>query len=100
MTDLDTASLDRLFSDTPGSPDWDDVLRRTGRPNGHRRRLVVLAAVALLAIATASAFAVRAFVPDKGIVGLPPVGATPSTPKSGVLEMYIWFHPVVLRQLV
>jgi len=62
--------------------------------HGHRRRLVVLAAVALVAVATASAFAVRAFFIDKGIVGLPPVGATPSTPESGVLEMYYWIdHP-------
>jgi hypothetical protein len=60
--------------------------------HGHRRRLVVLAAVALVAVATASAFAVRAFVIDTGIVGLPPVGATPSTPESGVLEMYYWVH--------
>jgi hypothetical protein len=54
----------------------------------------VLAVVALVAVATASAFAVRAFVIDKGIVGLPPVGATPSTPERGVLEMYYWInHP-------
>ena len=60
--------------------------------HGHRRRLVVLAAVALVAVATASAFAVRAFVIDKGIVGLPPVGATPSTPENGVLEMEYWVN--------
>ena len=36
----------------------------------------------------------RAFVIDKGLVGLPPVGATPSTPESGVLEMYYWLHGV------
>jgi hypothetical protein len=83
----------------PGN--WDEVLDRAGArkdnrrlrharaAEGRRRRLiVVLAAVALVAVATASAFAVRAFVIDKGIVGLPPVGATPSTPESGVLEMY------------
>ena len=62
--------------------------------HGHRRRLVVLAVVALVAVVSASAFAVRAFVIDKGIVGLPPVGATPSAPESGVLEMYYWInHP-------
>ena len=83
----------------PLAGEWDDVLERAGarkgrprlghsRAQGHRRRLVVLAAVALAVVATASAFAVRAFVIDKGIVGLPPVGATPSAPESGVLEMY------------
>ena len=62
---------------------------------GRRRRLlVVLAVVAFVAVVSASAFAVRAFVIDKGIVGLPPVGATPSTPESGVLEMYYWVHDV------
>ncbi len=91
MTDFDRISLDRLLPSTPGSADWEDVLRRSGaRHGGRRRRLVVLAVVALVAVATASAFAVRAFVPDKAIVGLPPVGATPSTPASGVLEMYFW----------
>jgi len=86
------------FSDRSG--DWAGILamaqtgERDGRvradaSQGRRPRLlVVLAAVALVAVATASAFAVRAFVIDKGIVGLPPVGATPSTPESGVLEMY------------
>ena len=68
---------------------WDEVLDRAGagkdrgRPKhsrvgqGRRRRLlVVLAVVALVAVVSASAFAVRAFFIDKGIVGLPPVGAT------------------------
>lgn len=86
------------FSDRSG--DWAGVLAlaqagegdgrgRAGASQGRRRRLVVvLAAVALVALVSASAFAVRAFVIDKGIVGLPPVGATPSTPENGVLEMY------------
>jgi hypothetical protein len=88
------------FSDRTG--DWAGVLamaqagegdgrRRAGASQGRRRPLlVVLAAVAFVALVSASAFAVRAFVIDKGIVGLPPVGATPSTPESGVLEMYYW----------
>ena len=86
----------------PLAGNWDDVLDRAGarrvgrrlgpRVEGRRRLLVVLAAVALVVVATASAFAVRAFVIDKGIVGLPPVGATPSTPESGVLEMYYYVH--------
>ena len=90
------------FSDRSG--DWAGVLAmaqagegdgrgRAGASQGRRPRLlVVLAAVALVAVATASAFAVRAFVIDKGIVGLPPVGATPSAPKSGMLEMYYWIN--------
>ena len=92
----------------PLAGNWDDVLdraggaQRVGGPLGpfraaqvrRRRLVVVLAAVALVVVATASAFAVRAFFIDKGIVGLPPVGATPSTPESGVLEMYYWInHP-------
>lgn len=56
--------------------------------------LVVLAAAALVVLGATSAFAMRAFVPDKGIVGLPPVGATPSTPERGVLDMYYWLHGV------
>jgi len=56
--------------------------------------MIVLAAVALVAVGATSAIAMRAFVIDKGIVGLPPVGATPSTPESGVLEIYYWLHGV------
>jgi len=95
----------------PLAGNWDEVLDRAGaarkgrrRPErsrvlqGRRRRLlVVLAVVALVAVVTASAFAVRAFFIDKGIVGLPPVGATPSTPENGVLEMYYWVHHVETR---
>jgi hypothetical protein len=88
----------------PLAGSWDDVLDRAGarrerrrlghRAEGRRRIFVVLAVVALVAVVTASAIAVRAFVIDKGIVGLPPLGATPSTPESGVLEMYYWInHP-------
>jgi hypothetical protein len=87
---------------------WEEVLReataaretrqprgRTRARHGYRRRYaIVFAAVALVAVATATALAVRAFVPDKGIIGLPPVGATPSAPKSGVLEMHSWLPPV------
>ena len=106
MTTYDDNLLAARFAALAPEPlagNWDDVLDRAGAqkvggPLGRfraaqgrrRRRLVVLAAVALVAVATASAFAVRAFVIDKGIVGLPPVGATPSTPESGVLEMYYW----------
>jgi hypothetical protein len=94
----------------PLSGDWADVVGRVGAGKGrrwvghhgtfrHRRRrlFVVLAFVAFVALVSASAFAVRAFVIDKGIVGLPPVGATPSTPERGVLEMYYWVHGVETR---
>jgi hypothetical protein len=80
--------------------DWADVVGRVDARKGRRwlghpgmfrqrrrRLLVALAVVAFIAVVSASAFAVRALVIDKGIVGLPPVGATPSTPESGVLEM-------------
>ena len=87
--------------------DWADVVGRVGARKGrrwlghpgtfrHRRRrlFVVLAVVAFVAVVSASALAVRAFVLDKGFFGLPAVGATPSTPESGVLEMYYWVHDV------
>ena len=60
--------------------------------HGHRRRVVVLAAVALVVVVgAASALAVRAYVLDQGIVGLPPVGAAPSTPKKGELVFSFTF---------
>ena len=85
----------------PLAGNWDEVLERAGAaPKGHRgpdysrvvhssrrRPIVVLAAVAVVAVATASAFAVRSLT-DNDIVGLPPVGATPSAPEKGVREMY------------
>ena len=91
----------------PLAGNWDDVLDRAGARKdrgrlghsrvgqGRRRRLfVVIAVVAFVAVVSASALAVRAFVLDKGFSGLPPVGATPSTPERGVLEMYYWVHDV------
>ena len=58
MTDLDRASLDRILPPTPGSADWDDVLRRAGADEGTSWttpcRLV--AAVLVLVVGTASAF--------------------------------------------
>ena len=92
----------------PLAGNWDDVLDRAGArkdrrrlgqslSESRRRLLVVLALVAFVAVVSASAFAVRAFFIDKGFVGLPPVGATPSTPENGVLEMYYWVHHVETR---
>jgi hypothetical protein len=54
---------------------------------GRRRRLVIAFAVlaAAATIATAAVGAVRYFVLDKGFIGLPPIGATPSAPESGEL---------------
>jgi hypothetical protein len=88
----------------PLAGDWEDILDRAGRvregrrrfadslQSRRRRRLVVLAAVAFVVVlGAASALAVRAFVLDQGIVGLAPVGATPSTPKSGELVLSFGF---------
>jgi hypothetical protein len=88
----------------PLAGDWDDILDRAGRvrkgrrgfadslQRRRRRYLVVLAAVALgVVVGAASALAVRAYVLDQGIVGLPPVGATPSAPKSGELVLGFTF---------
>lgn len=86
--------------------DWDDVVGRAGaaRRRGQRlgsmrpgygrraRPLVVIAAAALaLAMATASAFAVRALLAETGIIGLAPVGATPSVPEKGELVLEFIF---------
>ncbi len=90
MTDLDRASLDRLLPATHGAPDWDDVMSRSATSQSHhRRRLVALAATALVvAVGTASAIgSVRDFILDRGFIGLPPKGATPSTPESGELVL-------------
>ncbi|MGH3135996.1 MAG: hypothetical protein ACRDPV_05830 [Gaiellaceae bacterium] len=83
---------------------WDDVLREATRARDDRvrlmrraagqrrhRYLVVFAAVVVLVgMVTASALAVRAVLIDKGFIGLPPEGATSSTPESGdlVLDFY------------
>ena len=48
--------------------------------------LALVAAALIVVVGTASAIGgVRAFILDRGFVGLPPVGATPSTPESGEL---------------
>lgn len=105
MTTYDDNMLATRFAALAPEPmpgDWDDILDRAGVARGssrfagfrmprRRRLLVVLVAVALVAMVAASAFAVRAFVLDRGLVGLPPVGATPSAPETGelVLEAYV-----------
>jgi hypothetical protein len=93
MTDLDRASLERMLPSTPGSPDWADVMSRVRAHQSHRRRrLVALAAAALVvAVGTASAFGnVRDFFLDRGFIGLPPLGATPSNPEAGELVLFYW----------
>jgi hypothetical protein len=80
MTDLDHASLDRVLPSAPGSADWDDVLSRSRSGHGHRRRRLVVLAVAALRPGTTSAFAMPA---DRGPSACP-AGATP-TPEGGAV---------------
>ena len=87
----------------PLSGNWDKVLDRAGMARNGRQRfavpsravvagIVALAAVVLVVVVgAASALAVRAYVLHQGIVGLPPVGAAPSTPKSGELVLGFTF---------
>jgi hypothetical protein len=113
MTTYDDNLLAARFAALAPEPqpgDWDDVLGRAGVARGGRRftgfrvarprrLLVVLAAVALVAVVTASALAVRAFVLDKGFIGLPPLGATPSTPEDGELVLHWMVRSVTLGGL-
>ena len=72
----------------PGS--WEDVLGRAGatRKSGRRRLVIAFAVVAVAAaIAAAAVGGVRDFVLRTGFIGLPPIGATPSSPASGELEI-------------
>jgi hypothetical protein len=90
MTDFDHTSLDRILPSTAGAPDWDDVLGRSRLHHGRRRRQLLLAAASTLVVAVVTASAigsVREFVLDRGFIGLPPVGATPSAPESGELVL-------------
>ena len=93
MTDLDHASINSILPSVSGSADWDDVLGRARAGQArHRRRLVALAAAALVVtVGTACAFgAVRDFVLDKGFIGLPPSGAAPSNPDGAELVLSAW----------
>jgi hypothetical protein len=93
MTTLGRARLDRVLPSTTGSPDWDDVMSRSREHSGRgRRRLVALAAAAVLLVAgTASAFGtVRDIVRGVGFVGLPPLGAPPSAAERGELVLFYW----------
>ncbi len=90
MTDFDRTSLDRILSAPAGPADWDDVLGRARAGQGRRRMLAVLAAVAAVVVVSASAVAMRAFLGERGFVGLPPTGAPPSTPTTGKLMASYW----------
>ncbi len=95
MIDLDRDSLDRVLPSAPVPAGWDDVLSHSRVREGRRRRhLVVLAAVLLMAVATASAFGVRALILDEGFIGVPPDGATASTPESGELVLSYIGRPI------
>jgi hypothetical protein len=89
----------------PLSGNWDEVLDRAGTarngrqrferfralPGRRRRLVVVLATLALAAAAATAGWAiVREVILDKGFIGLPPVGATPSAPESGELVIQYW----------
>jgi hypothetical protein len=93
MIDLDRARLDRILPSSPGPADWGDVMSRSGaHQRRRRRRLVVLAVVALVvAVGTAAASGtVRDFFLDRGFIGLPPEGATPSNPENAELVLFYW----------
>ena len=65
MTELDPTILDRLLPPVPGSPDWDDVMRRSGSRGRHRRRQFVALVAAALVVAAGTAWAlgpVRTFL--------------------------------------
>jgi hypothetical protein len=82
----------------PLPADWADVVgrvparQRTRDRHGRRRRLVIAfaVAVAVAALTAATVGAVRLFILDNGFVGLPPIGATPSSPATGELELFYW----------
>ena len=96
MSAYDDSSLSTRFAllapePLPGS--WENVLDRAGvTRKPARRRLVIAFAVVAVAAAMAAAAvgAVRYFVLDKGFLGLPPIGATPSAPESGELVIQYW----------
>jgi hypothetical protein len=104
MTTYDEKQMAALFAAQAPvllPSDWDDVLRRASVTRGvllrvrrdaplRRRRSVVVLAVAavVVVVVTASALAVRTFIVDKGFVGLPPEGATPSAPATGELVLH------------
>lgn len=95
-------TLDRLVPELVRMPGWDDVMSGARACRRRRsRRLVALAATTLVvAVGTASAFGtVRNFFLHTGFIGLPPLGATPSSPESGELEVFYWVTSPQLRRV-
>jgi len=100
VTELDHTTLERVLPSTAASPDWDDVLGRSRARDGRRRRLLALALVATVAMAAASGFAARELlVLDRGFIGLPPEGATPSAPENGELVAGFIYRSATLKTL-
>ena len=105
MTTYDDNLLASRFAALAPEPlpgDWGDVLDRAGAVpsawsrlapslwRGSRRRMLVVvlaAAVLVAAVGTAAYGTVRILFLDQGFVGLPPEGATPSTPERGELVL-------------
>jgi hypothetical protein len=105
MTSYEDAWLASRFAALAPDPlpgDWEDVVHRaraasTERQSvigsrvledrGQRRLFALAVAVLVAAVGTAAAYGVRAFLVDRGFIGLPPVGATPSHPESGELVL-------------
>ena len=104
MTSHDDGPLAAQFAALAPEPledRWDDVLReattargdgrrveRSAVSHGRRRYLVAfVAAVLVAAIGTAAYGTLRLLILDQGFIGVPPVGATPSSPESGELVL-------------
>ena len=87
MTDFDRASLDRILPATLGSPDWDDVMSRSGARQGRRRwPLVALAAAILVGgLLVTPAFGIGGRLLDliQDAVGPPQVAGTPTWSPDG-----------------
>lgn len=104
MTTFDDSVLGTRFAllaTDPLTGSWDDVLARAGatREPGRSRLVIAFAVVAAVAtLAAAAVGAVRYFVLDKGFIGLPPVGATPSSSEPAELEIFFRVgHPKLGR---
>ena len=87
MTDFDRASLDRILPAALGSPDWDDVMSRSGARQGRRRWALVALAAAILVggLLVTPAFGIGGRLLDliKGAPGPPQVAGTPTWSPDG-----------------
>ena len=94
-------TLDMLVPEPARMPGWDEVMSgaRACRRRRSRRLVVLAASMLVVAVGTASAFGtVRDFFLHTGFIGLPPLGATPSAPESGELEVFYWVWSPQLRR--